>query len=102
MTTTHKFPSLVGELQLFVVVDRVDLDLALRDEKVVVGVGGQTAHVLQALDRAHLHQLEEDVVAALVGLLVGHTGLFQQVHVDKAAGQLAHVVEVDTDELTLD
>ena len=43
--------------------------------------------------------LIEDVVAPLVVLLVGHAGLFEQVEVDEAAGQLAHVVEVDADEL---
>ena len=43
--------------------------------------------------------LVEDVVAPLVVLLVGDAGLFEQVEVDEAAGQLAHVVEVDPDEL---
>ena len=45
--------------------------------------------------------LVEDVVAPLVVLLVGDAGLLEQVEVDEAAGQLAHVVEVDPDELTL-
>ena len=45
--------------------------------------------------------LVEDMVAPLVVLLVGDAGLFEQVEVDEAAGQLAHVVEVDPDELAL-
>ena len=41
------------------------------------------------------------MVAPLVVLLVGDAGLLEQVEVDEAAGQLAHVVEVDADELAL-
>ena len=41
-------------------------------QEVVVGVGGHEDELLQAVDDARLDQLEEDVVAPLVGLLVGH------------------------------
>ena len=51
--------------------------------------------------KVHLKHLVEDVVAALVGLLVGDAGLLQEVDVDEASGQLAHGVEVNPDELTL-
>ena len=40
------------------------------------------------------------MVAALVGLLVSHTGLLEQIHVNEATSQLSHVVEVDPDELS--
>ena len=43
--------------------------------------------------------LVEDVVSPLVVLLVGDAGLLEEVEVDEPAGQLAHVVEVDADEL---
>ena len=46
------------------------------------------------------NQLKEDVVASLVGLLVSHPRFLEQVDVDVAASQLAHVVEVDPDELS--
>ena len=41
-------------------------------QEVVVGVGGHEDKLLQAFDDTRLDQLEEDVVAPLVGLLVGH------------------------------
>ena len=41
-------------------------------QEVVVGVGGHEDELLQAFDDTRLDQLEEDVVAPLVGLLVGH------------------------------
>ena len=40
------------------------------------------------------------MVAALVGLLVGHPRLLKQIDVNEATSQFAHVVEVDPDELT--
>ena len=55
---------------------------------------------MQTVDNTRLDKLEEDVVAALVGLLVGHTGLLKQIDVNEASSQFAHVVEVDSDELT--
>ena len=75
--------------------------LALGGEEVVVDVVGEVAHLLEARDGAVLEHLVEDVVAALVGLLVGHAGLLEQVEIDEAAGKLAHLVEVDPDELSL-
>ena len=56
---------------------------------------------MQTVDHPRLDKLEEDVVAALVGLLVGHPRLLKQIHVNEATSQLTHVVEVDTDKLTL-
>ena len=40
------------------------------------------------------------MVAALVGLLVGHTGLLEQVDVNEATSKFAHVVEINSDELS--
>ena len=50
---------------------------------------------MQTIDHPRLDKLEEDVVAALVGLLVGHTGLLEEVDVDETTGKFAHVVEID-------
>ena len=83
------------------VINGVHLDFPLRAEEVVVRIGGHLADLLQPGDRSLLHQLEEDVVASLVGLLVGHAGLLQQVDVNETSGQLSHMIEVDTDELSL-
>ena len=55
---------------------------------------------MQTVDHPRLNKLEEDVVAALVGLLVSHTGFLEQIDVNEATSQLSHVVEVDPDELT--
>ena len=90
----------VGELYLLGVVDRVDLDLALREEEVVVRVRAHQDKLLEAINDARLDKLEEDVVAPLVGLLVGHTGLLEKVDINEATGKLSHVVEVDSDEFT--
>ena len=55
---------------------------------------------MQIVDHPRLDKLEEDVVAALVGLLVSHPGLLKQIDVNEATSQLSHVVEVDPDELS--
>ena len=54
--------------------------LSLGAEEVIVHVVGETTFLLEPGNRSLLHQLEEDVVAPLVGLLVGHAGLLQEVH----------------------
>jgi hypothetical protein len=41
------------------------------------------------------------MVASLIGLLISHTGLLQQVDINEATSQLAHVVEIDADEFSL-
>ena len=43
----------------------------------------------------------EDVVGPLVGRLVGHAGLLQEVSLDVSAGHPAHGVEPHADELAL-
>ena len=50
---------------------------------------------MKTVNDARLDELEKDVVAALVGLLVGHTGLLKEVDVDETTGKFAHVVEID-------
>ena len=54
---------------------------------------------MKTVHNARLDKLEEDVIAALVGLLVSHTRLLKQIDVNEATSQFAHVVEVDPDEL---
>ena len=92
--------SLVGELQVFVVIDGLDLCLALRHVVVVVDVVREQTLLLQVRD-GRLHHLVEDVVGSLHLLLEGDPGLFQEVGLDIAPGQLPLDVEVDPDELAL-
>ena len=68
-------------------------------QEVVIGVRCHEDEILQAINDSRFNKLEEDVVAALVGLLVSHTGLLKQIDVNEATSQFAHVVEVDPDEL---
>ena len=69
-------------------------------QEVVIGVSAHQHKVLQTLHNAFLNKLEEDVVAALVRLLVSHPRFLKQVDVNVASGQLSHVVEVDPDEFS--
>ena len=103
----------ISELQLLGVVDGIHLYLSLQiksknmcdvrrpmcpdlgEEEVVIGIGGHEDKFLKTVNDARLDELEEDVVAALVGLLVGHTGLLEEVDVDETTGKFAHVVEID-------
>ena len=101
----------ISELQLLCIVDGIDFDFALREaaiscfstlwkanvrslQEVVIGVSAHEHKVLQTVDDTFLDELEEDVVAALVWLLVGHTGLLEEVDVNVATSQLSHMVEV--------
>ena len=72
----------------------------LGEEEVVIGIGGHEDKFLKTVNDAGLDELEEDVVATLVRLLVGHTGLLEKVDINEATGKLSHVVEVDSDEFT--
>ena len=56
-----------------------------------------TLHVLDLVG----HQLVEDMVGSLVGLLGDYTSLFEQVYLNISTGELASGAEVNTDELTL-
>merc|ERR1719357_2136147 len=95
---------ILGVLKLLVVVDGVDLGLALRDVDVVVDVlassalGPQTA--LADSVSIRLEQLVEDVVGPLDLLLLGDTRLLEQVGYDVTTTELATGGEVDTDEFT--
>ena len=55
---------------------------------------------MKTVHDARLDELEEDVVAALVRLLVSHPRFLQKVDVNEATSQFAHMVEVDPDELS--
>ena len=68
--STLTFPC--EKLQESVVEEEGHVEDEKYSQEVVVGVGGHEDELLQAVDDARLDQLEEDVVAALVGLLVGH------------------------------
>ena len=111
---------LVGELQVLVVVDGLDLGLALGqsedsigccidqsegsihlgDVVVVVDVVAEETLLLE-LGHGGLHHLVEDVVGALHLLLEGDPRLLQEVRLDVAPGKLPLDVEVDADEFTL-
>ena len=111
---------LVGELQVLVVVDGLDLGLALGqsedsvscridqsegsihlgDVVVVVDVVAEEALLLE-LGHGGLHHLVEDVVGALHLLLESDPRLLQEVRLYVAPGKLSLDVEVDADEFTL-
>ena len=92
--------SLVGELQVFIVIDRLDLCLALRHVVVVVDVVAEETLLLE-LGHGWLHHLVEDVVGSLHLLLEGDPRLLQEVRLYVAPSKLPLDVEVDADELTL-
>ena len=63
-------------------------------QEVVIGVSAHKHKVLQTLHNAFLDELEEDVVAALVWLLVSHPRFLEKVDVNVATSQFSHMVEV--------
>ena len=64
-------------------------------QEIVVWIRWHEDQILKTVDNPRLDKLEEDVVAALVGLLVGHAGLLEEVDIDETTGKFAHVVEID-------
>ena len=93
----------LGVFELLVVVNGVDLCLALRDIDVVINVFtgaalGPQATLADAVT-VRLEQLVEDVVGPLNLLLLRDTRLLQQVGHNVATAQLAGAGEMDTDEL---
>merc|ERR1719486_364301 len=94
----------LGVEQLLIVINGVDLSLALGDIDVVVDVGrhealGTETSLADAVS-VRLEQLVEDVVGPLDLLLLGDTGLLKQVGHDVTTAELAAGGEVDTDEFT--
>merc|ERR1711970_1616738 len=96
--------SILSVEQLLVIVNRVDLGLALRHVDVVVDVGADEALGPKTsgadVVSVGLEELVEDVVGPLHFLLLSDTGLLQEVGHDVATSQLTRGGEVDTDELT--
>merc|ERR1712073_271055 len=93
----------LGVLQLLVVINGVNLDLALGHVDVVVDVIRQVALLLHALSNSVtilLEELVEDVVGSLDLLLLSDTRLLQQIGHNVATSQLARGGKVDTDEFT--
>merc|ERR1712004_846095 len=94
----------LGVEKLLVVVDGVDLGLALGHVDVVVDVSGDEALGAETAGTdvvtVGLEQLVEDVVGPLDLLLLGDTGLLKQVGHDVTTAELATGGEVDSDELT--
>ena len=90
----------MGEFEVLIVINRLDLSLALGNVVVVVDIVGEKAFLLEVRD-CSLHHLVEDVVRPLHLLLEGDPGLLQEVGLDVAARQLTLDVEVDADELAL-
>ena len=84
---------ILSVLQLFVVVDGVNLRLALGDIDVVVDVIRETAHLFQPplsdTVSIGLEKLVEDVVRPLNLLLLRDTGLLQKIRHNVATGQLS-------------
>merc|ERR1719393_51626 len=94
----------LGVEKLLVVVDGVDLGLALGHVDVVVDVSGDEALGAETAGTdvvtVGLEQLVEDVVGPLDLLLLGDTGLLEQVGHDVTTAELSAGSEVDSDELT--
>merc|ERR1719400_2346188 len=90
---------LVGKLHVLPVIDGGNGQLALGHVPVVLNVVGQEALLLEILDLVG-HEVVESVVATLQWLLVGETGLLEQVDNHVGSGELASGVEVDSDELS--
>merc|ERR1719210_153000 len=94
----------LGVEKLLVVVDGVDLGLALGHVDVVVDVSGDEALGAETAGTdvvtVGLEQLVEDVVGPLDLLLLGDTGLLEQVGHDVTTAKLAAGGEVDADEFT--
>merc|ERR1719210_1029337 len=93
-----------GVEKLLIVINGVDLGLTLGDIDVVVDVGrhealGTETSLADAVS-VRLEQLVEDMVGPLDLLLLGDTGLLEQVGHDVTTAELAAGGEVDTDEFT--
>merc|ERR1719295_395249 len=89
----------VSELHVLLVVNGGDGELTLGHVPVVLDVVGQEALGLKVGNLVG-HEVVEGVVATLKGLLVGETGLLEQVDHHVGSRQLSRGVEVDTDELS--
>merc|ERR1719430_2020275 len=101
---TKNIEGILSVEQLLVVIDGVDLGLALGDIDVVVDVGtdealGPETTVADAIS-VGLEQLVEDMVGPLNLLLLSDTGLLQEVGHNVTTTELAGCSEVDTDELS--
>merc|ERR1712012_1052831 len=94
----------LGVEKFLVIVDGVDLGLSLGHVDVVVDVSGDEALGAETAGAdvvaIGLEQLVENVVGPLDLLLLGDTGLLEQVGHDVTTAELAAGGEVDTDELT--
>ena len=73
----------------------------LRSKEVVIDIIREKTKVLKSGNRPFFHQLEEDVIAAFVILLICYTRFLEQVDINETSSELAKLVEVDPDELSL-
>merc|ERR1719209_1800585 len=95
---------ILGVEQLLIVINGVDLGLTLGDIDVVIDVSadkalGTETSFADAVS-VRLEQLVEDMVGPLDLLLLGDSGLLEQVGHDVTTAELAAVGEVDTNEFT--
>merc|ERR1719341_2300471 len=90
---------LISKLHVLLVVDGGNGEFALGHKPVVLDVVGQQALLLEVGNLVR-HEVVEGVVATLQRLLVGETGLLEQVDNHVGSRQLTGGVEVDTDELS--
>merc|ERR1712015_531015 len=96
---TKDVEGFVGKHHVLLVVNGGDGQLALGHVPVVQNVVGQEALGLKVRNMVG-HEVVEGVVATLKGLLVGETGLLEQVDHHVGSRQLSRGVEVNTDELS--
>merc|ERR1719490_260846 len=89
----------ICHLQLFIVINRGDSDLTLGNIDVVIDIISQETFRLHGRNM-RLQQLVEDVVGPLNRLLLGNTGLFQQVGLNVTTAKLTSRSKVNLDEFT--
>ena len=90
----------MSELQILVVINGLDLGLALGHVVVVVDVIGQQTLLLE-FSHGGLHHLVEDVVGSLNLLLEGDSRLLQEISLNVASSKFSFDVEVDANKLSL-
>ena len=93
----NNIKSVVSELQLFIVINGLNTDLAHGDITVVIDVISKQAFHPQVSNK-WLQKLIEDVVRPLNLLLLSDAGLLQKVGLNVTTSQFSSRSEVDTNE----
>ena len=73
----------------------------LRSKEVVIDIIREKTNLFKSGNWPFFHQLEEDVISTFVILLISYTRFLEQVDINEASSELAKLVKVDPDELSL-